>query len=105
MEPFTSDGNCPQCDLSGKNIRVYLNKGDLWECPECHLQLHTVDEEYLGIDKERGNGKLTTIEYDTRRMGTRILLKDSTFNGDRHLILDESELLDYLSLCNLKSSY
>ena len=105
MEPFTSDGNCPQCDLSGKNIRVYLNRGDLWECPQCHLQLQTVEEEYLGIGKTRGNGNLTEIKYDSRKMGTRILLREPTFSGVRHLINDESELLDYLSLCNLKSVY
>jgi hypothetical protein len=105
MEPFTSDGNCPQCDLSGNNIRVYLNKGDLWECPICHLQLQTIGEKDLGIVKARGNGKLTKIEYNFKKMGTRILLREPTFGNERHLIIDESELLDYLALCNLKSDY
>lgn len=105
MKPFTSDGNCPQCDLSGKYIRLHLNRGDLWECPQCHLQLQTVGDENLGISKIRGNGELSKIEYDTRKMGTRILLREPTFGGERHLIDDESVLLDYLSLCNLKSDY
>ena len=33
-----SDGYCPECLLDDKKIPMVINRGDLWECPECHLQ-------------------------------------------------------------------
>lgn len=104
MNQLISNGSCPQCDLSGQKYKVYLNKGDLWECPKCHLQLQTIADGYLGIGMERGNGYLKEQEYDSRIMGSRILLRSPLFEGDDRLIKDKSELIDYLKLCTLKSS-
>ena len=103
MNQLMSNGNCPQCELSGEKIKVYLNTGDLWECPKCHLQLQTIAKEFLGIGMERGNGHLKYQEYDSVKMGTRILLRNTSFKGDDSIIKNKNELIEYLKLCNSKS--
>jgi hypothetical protein len=75
MNQLMSNGNCPQCELSGEKHQVYLNRGDLWECPKCHLQLQSIETEFLEIGKERGNGHFSNLENDSVKLGTRILLK------------------------------
>jgi hypothetical protein len=33
-----ADGYCLQCELDNQQIPMQLNRGDFWECPNCHLQ-------------------------------------------------------------------
>lgn len=105
MNQLKSNGVCPQCELSGENHKVYLNRGDLWECPKWHLQLQTIAKEFLGIGMERGNGHFSTLENDSVKLGTRILLRNLSFKGDDRIIKDKNELIDYLKLCNSKIKY
>lgn len=33
------DGLCPECLLSNVTQAMWLNRGDLFECPRCHLMI------------------------------------------------------------------
>jgi len=49
------NGYCPECAMNGQITDMKLNKNDLWECPEDHLQIAAL-QVFAIILWQRGEG-------------------------------------------------
>lgn len=90
-------GACPECALSGKKIKLQLNRMDYWECSNCNLQLQIASDEHIGILLERGKGLLKETTYDSEKWGDKILVRKPLYQGDDCIFTNENELKDYLN--------
>ncbi|MFZ4789358.1 MAG: hypothetical protein ACOYMW_00335 [Candidatus Competibacteraceae bacterium] len=51
------DGHCPECRLlRGNDEEMWLNRGDFFECPNCHLMVSLREPTMTAILRRRGNG-------------------------------------------------
>ncbi|MEW6078314.1 MAG: hypothetical protein AB1724_10910 [Thermodesulfobacteriota bacterium] len=56
------DGLCPECLSKDMNKELWLNRGDLFECPQCHLQISLASGLRATICRRRGHGKFKSLE-------------------------------------------
>lgn len=56
------DGLCTECLSKGMNQELWLNRGDLFECPQCHLQISLASGLRATICRKRGHGKFKSLE-------------------------------------------
>jgi rubredoxin len=93
-----SDGYCPQCALDDKQVEMSLNRGDYWECPECHLQAAGGSASFM-ILRKRGEGKFQEPRVGaTAHISGAFLTRqsaDEPFDSDGWFE-DEAELRDFL---------
>src|SRR5690606_32178652 len=55
MKSIIFSGECPECLIANKNITLYENERNIWECPKCHLQI-IIEKDLATILRSRGNG-------------------------------------------------
>lgn len=93
-----NDGYCPQCLLDDKRVAVMINAGDIWECPDCHLQMHNCSFFFMAVMRQRGRGDLKNISAVGRIRG-KILTKASIedeFKADTSGLRDEDDFRSFL---------
>lgn len=93
-----NDGYCPQCALENREVEMLLNRGDYWECPECHLQGRGGGS--LMVLRERGRGDFKSYRLGaTEHIVAVLILKQSA--GDPYesdgAFRDEAEFRAYLA--------
>jgi hypothetical protein len=71
-----NDGYCPQCLLDNRRVALMINADDIWECPDCKLQLHNCNFFFMAVMRRRGHGDLKNISAVGRVRG-KILTKTS----------------------------
>jgi len=71
-----NDGYCPQCLLDNRRVELMINADDIWECPDCNLQLHNCNFFFMAVMRKRGHGDLKNISSVGRVRG-KILTKAS----------------------------
>jgi len=77
------DGFCPECSISGSNEELWLDKGDVFECPECHLLVTLASGMRAVILRRRGNANFkpfTDTHYGARHHATGLLLVRENIN-------------------------
>ena len=67
---FTED-ECPLCP----DVKMRINEDDLFECPDCHMQLATVPMLYAIVLRERGQGRFRPSPHDEGNMSDLALTK------------------------------
>lgn len=71
------DGLCPECLLQGQNQELWLNRGDLFECPECHLQISLASGLRAAVLRRRGKGDFVSLSdpyYSAKRHARGLIL-------------------------------
>lgn len=94
-----NDGYCPQCMLNEISVALVINADDIWECPECHLQIHNCNFFFMAVMRQRGTGNLKDVDALAHIRG-KILTKASTedlFKADPSGFKDEDDFRDFLS--------
>jgi hypothetical protein len=56
------DGLCPECLLGHVTQAMWLNRGDLFECPECHLMVSLASSLRAAILRRRGQGHFKSLQ-------------------------------------------
>lgn len=59
---LTNKGFCPQCELEGVETPMFVNTGDLFECPTCHLQVSLATAGRATIIRSRGQGDIRSYD-------------------------------------------
>ena len=98
------DGFCPECLVKDKMQALWLNKGDVFECPFCHLQISLASGMRATICRRRGRGEfksLKDVHYSaTKHAKGLLLVRESLtklYEADGFsAIKDADELKDYL---------
>jgi hypothetical protein len=98
-----NSGFCPECELIGKMIEMFVNQGDIFECPECHLIISLATSGRATILRRRGTGKFKAREPYHGASGhiqnlnlSRESLEHS-YESDGTFIKDRDELATYLA--------
>jgi hypothetical protein len=97
-----NDGYCPECELSGKKVKLVLNEDDFWECPVSNLVLSSKSLLYIAILPERGKGRYRTqlTEAPTQVRGqilTKSKTQDFRYADEENYFKNEDELKIYLN--------
>lgn len=93
-----NSGNCPKCAFEAMEYKMIINISDYWECPNCHLQIQLVGDNYLGILNEKGNGKFKGVELNPKRFfANKKFLRQPLFDGDKCVLKGENDLANHLS--------
>lgn len=98
------DEHCPACILKGNAVLLHLNKGDIFECPECHLMIALASGSRAVLISRRGTGnfkELANQQYSSKGITGRLLVKEDPksfydpdkFNSFKH----EAELTELIS--------
>ena len=98
MFDLVNDGYCPQCMLDDNSVALMINTGDIWECPDCHLQLHNSNFFFMAVMRQRGQGDLKDISAIGQVRG-KILTKASTedeFKADTSGFRNEDDFRSFL---------
>ena len=93
-----NDGYCPQCLLEDKRVELMINADDIWECPECYLQIHNCNFFFMAVMHERGQGDLRNISAVGRVRGkilTKASVKDD-FKADTSGFRSEEDFRSFL---------
>ena len=101
MFDIFNDGYCPQCLLDSGRNEMILNRGDLWECPLCHLQAHSASMGLFAILGERGEGDLKETKATDQIKGrilTRAIPGEYGFCADSIGFSSEMDFREYLEL-------
>jgi hypothetical protein len=56
------DGLCPECLLSNATQEMWLNRGDVFECPQCHLLVSLASGLRAAILRRRGQGHFKSLQ-------------------------------------------
>jgi len=99
-----TDGYCPECEiLRKKHNEMRLNKGDLFECPECNLMISMASSGRATILRRRGKANFKSLEdpyYKASRHIRNINLSredpERIYESDDTFFKDEDELRSYL---------
>ncbi len=98
-----TSGFCPECDINGNKTELFINQGDVFECPQCRLLLSLATPGRATILRRRGNGnfKPRVPAHGASRHILHVLLSredpDHHYDSDGSLIRDGGELVAYLS--------
>lgn len=98
---LVTSGYCPQCELENKEVAMYRNHGDLFECPTCHLMISLATAGRATIIRNRGQGMIKSFDkyYCATSNMTSMNLsreKDNTFESDGSMFTNTDELKEYL---------
>ncbi|OQB73432.1 MAG: hypothetical protein BWX92_03353 [Deltaproteobacteria bacterium ADurb.Bin135] len=95
-----NDGYCPQCLLDSRRVALMINADDIWECPDCNLQLHNCNFFFMAVMRRRGHGDLKNISAVGRVRG-KILTKaavEDEFNADTSGFRSEDDFKSFLKI-------
>jgi hypothetical protein len=56
------DGLCPECLLRNISQEMWLNRGDVFECPQCHLLVSLASGLRATILRRRGQGHFKSLQ-------------------------------------------
>lgn len=98
------DGLCPECLTKNEMQALWLNTGDVFECPRCHLQISLASGMRATICRERGRGEFRSLDdlyYCATRHARGLLLVRESLNRQYEadgfsVIKSMDELSDYL---------
>jgi hypothetical protein len=98
------EGLCPECLAKNEMQVLWLNTGDVFECPRCHLQVSLASGMRATICRRRGRGEfrsLDDVQYCAKRHARGLLLARESpsrqYEADGfNVIKDAHELIDYL---------
>lgn len=93
-----NDGLCPQCLLGERSVALVINADDIWECPECRLQLHNCNFFFMAVMRQRGTGNLKNINAPGHVHGkvlTKASMKDE-YKAEPSGFKDEGDFRDFL---------
>lgn len=98
------DGLCPECLTKNEMQALWLNTGDVFECPRCHLQISLASGMRATICRERGRGEFRSLDdlyyCATRHARGLLLVRESLskqYEADGfNVIKDAHELNAYL---------
>ena len=100
------DGLCPECLSGNVSQEMWLNRGDVFECPRCHLMVSLVSGLRATILRRRGQGHLKCLQdryycaTQQKHAHGRLLCRESQTNfyeaDGFNEIKTPEELRDYL---------
>ncbi len=95
------DGICPQCLAEGNTVDMWLNSGDLFECPDCALLVAMAPLQRSVILRRRGNGNFKSNRSNpvfnaarSRRFHGSIFVRESleeTYEPDKFNTIETAE--------------
>ena len=97
----TWNGYCPESLLSGKTVRMRLNRSDFFESEETGLQIYIIPGVQAVILNFRGQGKFrTTASYGDENTDFEVLCPQNTdmppFNDPPTMFEDGEEIEKYI---------
>lgn len=103
MTELLFDCHCPACMQTNNLVYLSINRGDLYECPECHLMVGLAPLRAVVI-RRRGRGRFRDLAnplYSSRDLGGLLLVRERVDehyepDGFNHF-RDIAELNEYLS--------
>jgi hypothetical protein len=100
------DGSCPECALTGDQVFLSRNAGDILECPKCHLLIAMANLGRAVVCRRRGRGNfcdLSDKRFSSERIRGLLLVRekvDDAYRPDKfNVINDEKELRAYIAEC------
>lgn len=95
------DGYCPESQLSGKQVRMRLNRSDFFESEATGLQICVIPGVQAVILNWRGKGEFReTPTYADEEYGGEVLSPQNTdkpfFNNPPQIFQNEEELRQYI---------
>lgn len=99
------DGLCPACLMDNALQELWLNQGDVFECPHCHLQISLASGIRATVCRRRGHGEFKSLEDKyycaTRHAKGLLLVRESLtslYEADGFNVFKTSdEFKDYLN--------
>lgn len=100
------DGVCPECELGNVIQEMWLNQGDVFECPQCHLLVSLSGLRAI-ILRRRGQGHFKSLQdryYCATKHAQGLLLcresKTKHYEADGFDEIKSEELREYLKEVN-----
>ncbi|MGO9613752.1 MAG: hypothetical protein ACLPX5_12055 [Dissulfurispiraceae bacterium] len=100
------NGYCPECAMKGVVSELWLNEGDLYECPNCNILVCLESDWRATILRRRGNGNFKSREdkyyAGTKRIRGLYLCKEDTAhrlmpdNSSEGLLSTQKQFEQYL---------
>lgn len=99
MQRITFNGNCPECNLTNKTVKMRVNMDHDLECPTCNLRVYHDNQKIAMIYRNRGKNEFALKQ--TSILTKQLLLTQSDSKTDKYsngvLLTNNKSIQQYIT--------